>query len=58
MTKAEIKDELKRQNKFDSNLGNDPLWKEAFNMYTQETRQKLSRSCGPCWTTIRSWLQS
>jgi hypothetical protein len=55
MTRIEIKNALKSQGKFDSN-SKDPLWMDAFNLYYQETRQKLSLSCGSCWTKIREWL--
>lgn len=57
MTKAELRDELKRTNQFDVN-GNGPLWKEAFNLYYMEKKQRLSMSCGGCWPKIRAWLQS
>lgn len=58
MTKAEIKADLKKRNVFDSNAGRDPGWIEAFKLYEQETRQKLSRSCGSCYTRIRNWLNA
>lgn len=58
MTKAEIKADLKARGQFDLNAGRDPGWVEAFKLYYQETRMKLSTSCGSCYTRIRNWLNS
>lgn len=55
MTRVELRTALKSQGKFDIN-SSDPLWKEAFNLFYTETRQKLSMSCGYCWTKVRGWL--
>lgn len=57
MSKTEIRDNLKKSGKFDTN-SRDPLWIEAFNLYQQETRMKLSMSCGSCYGKVRSWLNS
>lgn len=55
MTRQEIYQGLKAKGIFDTN-GKDPLWQEAFKVYYQETRQRLSPSCGSCWPKLRNWL--
>lgn len=57
MTKSEIAAELKAKGQFDTNTRNE-LWTKAFQLYEKETRQKLSLSCGSCYTKIRAWLQA
>lgn len=58
MTKAEIKADLKARGKFDINDGRDKGWIEAFKLFFQETRMKLSTSCGSCYTRLRNWLNT
>ena len=57
MTKQEVATELKSKGQFDTNTRNE-LWIKAFQLYEKETRQKLSLSCGSCYTKIRAWLQA
>lgn len=57
MSKAEVLAELKAKGQFDTNTRNE-LWTKAFQLYEKETRQKLSLSCGSCYTKIRAWLQA
>ena len=57
MTKEQVRDELKSKGQFDTNTRNE-LWIKAFQLYEKETRQKLSLSCGSCYTKIRAWLQA
>lgn len=58
MTRQELKSDLKSRGKFDVNDGRDPSWQKAFQLYYQETRNKLSMSCGSCYTRLRNWMNS
>lgn len=58
MTKQQIKDDLKARGIFDKNLGGDPTWKEAFQVYFNETRVKLCTSCSGSYTRLRNWLNA
>lgn len=57
MTRNEIYLALKAKGIFDTNT-KDELWTKAFALHFQETRVKLSPSCGGCWPRLRRWLQS
>jgi hypothetical protein len=57
MTRQEIKAALKTRGIFDTN-SKDQLWQQAFQLYYQETKQKLSISCGSCFNRVRNWLQA
>jgi hypothetical protein len=57
MTKAEVKEALKKAGKFDTN-SRDQLWIDAFKAFEQETKMKLSLSCGSCFSKVREWLNS
>jgi hypothetical protein len=57
MTKTELYLALKAKGIFDTNT-KDELWTKAFALHFQETRVKLSPSCGGCWPRLRRWLQS
>lgn len=58
MTKHEIKADLKARGLFDTNAGKDHTWQKAFQLYYQETRMRLSTSCGSCYTRLRNWMNS
>lgn len=58
MTKHQLRDALKAKGIFDKTGGRDDLWAQAFRLYHQETRRKLSQSCGSCYATLRKWLNS
>jgi hypothetical protein len=32
------------------------LWKEAFDLYYEDTNTRLSLKCGRCYTTVKEWL--
>lgn len=32
------------------------IWHEAFVMFEQATKNKLSESCGSCYNKVRTWL--
>jgi hypothetical protein len=57
MDKATVKAELKAKGQFDTNTRNE-LWKVAFKLYEEATKNKLSMSCGSCYTKVRGWLNS
>ena len=57
MDKAQVKAELKSKGQFDTNTRNE-LWTVAFKLYEQETKNKLSLSCGSCYNKVRGWLNS
>lgn len=58
MSRTEIRDALKAAGIFDKTGNRDQLWVQAFAAYFKETRRKLSMSCGNCYNTVRSWLNS
>lgn len=58
MTKQQIRDDLKARGLFDKTGGRDPVWLEAFKLYHQETKMKLSTSCGSCYQRLRNWMNS
>lgn len=58
MTRKEIHDGLKAKGILEVSGSRDALWEEAFKLYFQETRMKLSRSCGSCYSKLRAWLKS
>lgn len=57
MTREEVKAELKAKGQFDTNTKNE-LWRVAFKLYEEATRNKLSMSCGSCYSKVRGWLNS
>jgi len=57
MTKGELRDALKAKGIFDVN-SKDQLWKEAFDLYYRETRNRLSFGCGGCYTRLRNWMNA
>lgn len=58
MTRIEIRDALKAAGVFDKTGTRNDLWNEAFKLYHQETKMKLSPSCGSCYNRLRSWMNS
>ena len=56
MTRTEIRDDLKKRGLFDKTGNRDPVWQEAFKVYFNETKRKLSPSCGSCYNTLRNWM--
>jgi hypothetical protein len=57
MDKAQVTAELKAKGQFDTNTRNE-LWTIAFKLYEQATKNKLSMSCGSCYSKVRSWLNA
>lgn len=58
MTRTEIRDALKAAGIFDKTGTRSDLWAQAFRLYQQETKVKLSQSCGSCYARLRNWLNS
>lgn len=58
MTRTELREALKAKGIFDINGSRDDLWAQAFRLHFQETRKKLSQSCGSCYRTLRNWMNS
>lgn len=58
MTRQELRDALKAKGILEVSGSRDALWTEAFKLYYQETRQKLSPSCGSCFNRLRAWLKA
>jgi hypothetical protein len=56
MTKTEIKTQLEANGTLHVTKSQDPLWKQAFDMYNRENRQQLKISCGGCWPKVKEWL--
>lgn len=56
MDKKHIYDELVKAGLVDS-FRNDPLWKQAFDLYTSKKREKLSMSCSLCYRKVLEWLK-
>jgi hypothetical protein len=58
MTRIELREALKAKGILEVSGNKDPLWRMAFDLYYKETHQKLSPSCGSCYTRLRNWLKS
>lgn len=57
MTKSELMAEMKKAGIFDTNSRH-TLWVQAFDLFQKETKQKLSMSCGSCYSKVRDFLRS
>jgi hypothetical protein len=58
MSKDEIKADLKARGLFDKTGNRDVAWLKAFELYQKETKRRLSPSCGSCYNTLRTWMNS
>jgi hypothetical protein len=38
-------------------MGNTPFWKRAFELYTENTGEKVDLGCSRCYTKVKEWLQ-
>lgn len=59
MTKTEILAALRANGTFDNNQRTD-LWIQAFDAFNAAPENKGNRvsfSCGSCWTQVRNWLK-
>lgn len=58
MTRIELREALKAKGILEVSGSRDPLWAEAFKLHYQETKLKLSQSCGSCYHKLRAWLKA
>lgn len=56
MTKQELKNAIQAKGIMHTTKSQDPLWKEAFDLYNRTNRQSQRISCGACWNKVREWL--